>query len=54
MSASAMHVIQVRHIFLVEQLGDFAIGPNRDRVPRRQLDGGFVHPPALRWTLVRR
>jgi hypothetical protein len=48
-----MHVIQVRHIFVLEQLGDFGIGPNRDRVPRRQLDGSLPHPPALRWSLVR-
>jgi hypothetical protein len=43
----------MRHVFLVEQLGDFAIGPNRDRLPRRQLDGSFVHPPTVWWTLVR-
>jgi hypothetical protein len=43
----------VRHIFLLEQLGDFRIGPNRDRVPGRKLDGSLMHAPAPRRTLVR-
>lgn len=52
-SFTRRHVIQVRHVFLFEQLGNFGIGSNRNRLPGGKLDGGLIHPPALRRTLVR-
>src|SRR5450631_1935559 len=50
--ASAIHVIELRDFFLVEQRRNFAVGQHWDPMARRQLHRSLGHPFALRSRLI--